>query len=215
MNTLWVVLLAVVAFFLVALLIVLVSLLRPPKPDETDDFFRMSGSPQDSYGHSEPLSVTVDEVTDILGRPAFRFDVASDKYTCDTCDRRLNENEGYLLTTKQVVVSDESWRRVFLKWKSMYPDSSPDMHLSWAFQRASSDTPWVVCENCASMFSFNPTNARNALAKYRQTGEYPRGQAVCTVTIPKDGGRTVVEPTDDQAWQEMLAAINRSLMQIE
>jgi hypothetical protein len=37
--------------------------------------------------------------------------IATSKYTCDTCDADVGENEGYLLTTRQIVLSVESWRR--------------------------------------------------------------------------------------------------------
>jgi len=145
--------------------------------------------------------------TDRLGRQATRIDLASDKYTCDECDRRLSTNEGYLLTTKQVVVSVESWRRVLLKWKREYPDLFKDHHFDLSFQRAASDTPWVICEGCSSMFTFDRKQAQDALEKYRRTGQFQEGQAVCAVSLPAGGGRTLVEPIDYETWHVMLNAI--------
>ena len=169
---------------------------------------------------TDHIEVSISQVSDKLGRPATRLDVASDKYTCDTCNRRLSPDEGYLLTTKQVVLSVESWRRVFLKWLKWFKwtkwlrwkQNREDYLLELAFQRASSDTPWVICEGCSCMFSFDRQHARHTLKKYRQTGEFPKGQVVCTVSFPVGGGRIVVEPTDEQTWDAMLEAINAALV---
>lgn len=174
---------------------------------------------------SQGLEVQLSSGTDRLGRKVSRIDIASDKYICDTCDRCLSEDEGYLLTTKQVVLSVESWCRVLRKWKQKYSALSKDPHVdhyyllvtknreqsesiaeSWRsvlsklkrecsnrfletflengiFQRGASGTPWVICESCAPMFSFDRKYALDALEKYRQTSQFQSGQAVFTLNI--------------------------------
>jgi hypothetical protein len=204
------------------------------------------------------LEVHLLKGTDILGRETTRVDVASDKYTCDTCDRRLAADEGFLLATKQVVVSVESWRRVLLKWKRQfcaqpkenanasrvaskrgclfvtrtkekteslaesfrrvladlrreYADLFVDLAIHLALDRASSETPWVICEGCAPMFTFDREHARGALEKYRRTGEFPREQAVVTLELPKTGGRILIQSNDDEGCDAMLKAIDAAM----
>jgi ribosomal protein L40E len=180
-----------------------------PKQGLTRAFLAWLGGlfPRGRSKVTNAMQIHVSRGTDTLGRAATRIDVASNKYVCDTCDRNLGANDGYLLTTKQVVLSVESWRRVFGKWKREHPALFKDHFFDLAFHRASSDTPWVICESCASMFSFDRKQARDVLQKYRLTGEFQRGQAVCTFCSPSDGGSILVEPTDDDAWVAMLKAI--------
>lgn len=199
------------------------------------------------------LVVTVDEVVDRLGRRAIRIDAASDKYTCDTCDRRLCDGEGYLLTTQQVVTSVEAWRRVIDKWKPRCialsrerafdipylvatktrakcesiaesvgrmtaalrlecPDETAAILLEHSlFWRGSSETPWVICDGCADMFTFHREQARLALDHYRRSGEFPKGGAVLSISEPNDGGRVLLESKDDNALDAMLRTINAAL----
>lgn len=206
---------------------------------------------------SQGLEVYVSKGTDMLGREATRIDLASDKYTCDTCDRKLPANEGYLLTTKQVVLSVESWRRVIDKWKPQCaalskgharektvlvtktkerqesitkslrqviarlklecPDQSAAALLEGSiFLRGSSQTPWVICGTCAGMFTFQREQARLALEKYRQSGEFPKGEHVLNMSSPKSGDSILresilLESKDDDAFDAMLKAISAAL----
>jgi hypothetical protein len=191
----------------------------------------------------------------MFGREVVRIDAASDKYTCDTCDGKLAANEGYLLTTKQVVLSVGSWRRVLFKWKAQCSalsrgpasdkqyllvtktrESTESIAESFRrvaaklqrecsdrfsenllelsiFQRAASETPWVICERCAAMFTFEGRHAREALERYRRTGRSQNAEPVLKLSVPKTGGRILVESRDDDICHRMLKAIDAALQE--
>ena len=126
---------------------------------------------------------------------------------CDLCDRPVPLDQGYLLNTQQIVASADSWSSFFIKTQGRHPGLLDDSVrlMSVAYRRASDDTPWVVCERCSAMFSFDRPRSRKDLEKYRRTGEFEGGHAVCEVSaVGKD---TVVRPLKDETWDVMLDAI--------
>ena len=135
---------------------------------------------------------------------------------CDTCSKILQYDEGYLLTTRQIIDSVESWKRFLLnsekQWPNLFSDD-PTFLLNLAYQRASSDTPWLVCEECAHLFSFDAERARAELQRYRATGEPSSGFAICRITYQdKD---TVVVPVDDEGWDILLKRLNTAIDEIK
>ena len=120
------------------------------------------------------------------------------------------------MTTRQIIDSVESWKRFLLnsekQWPNLFSDD-PTFLLNLAYQRASSDTPWLVCEGCAHLFSFDAERARAELQRYRATGEPSSGFAICRITYQdKD---TVVVPVDDEGWDILLKRLNRAIDEIK
>jgi len=145
-----------------------------------------------------------------------RHDVGSGKVgpLCDTCNKEIGELDGYLLSTKAVVLSVPCWKRYLFKAQVMAPGVLGDgkAFLELVALRASSDTPWHVCEECAGMFSFNRNLAKRELIKYSVTGGPSSGFGLCRVS--RQGGDVIVDPSDEKAFNAAVAAALNALKQI-
>jgi hypothetical protein len=130
---------------------------------------------------------------------------------CDSCNKQLSDNEGYLLTTAQITASVLSWKNFLLKSASQMPELLNDSKLlsRMVFARGSSDSPWLICEECAAMFEFDHNHAHAELLRFRQTGEPSGGFAVCQLSY--QGRDMVADPLDQAAWDVMLEAVNTAL----
>jgi hypothetical protein len=133
---------------------------------------------------------------------------------CDSCNKELAENDGYLLTTAQITSSAISWKIFLQKTMAQMPDLLDDSNLlsRMVFARGSSDSPWQICEECSTMYNFDRDFARSELLRFRQTGEPSGGFAVCQLSY--QGHDLVADPLDKAAWDELLQSVNTAIDEI-
>ncbi|MHA1687581.1 MAG: hypothetical protein ACTSYD_14455 [Candidatus Heimdallarchaeaceae archaeon] len=93
---------------------------------------------------------------------------------CDVCSNKISWEDGYVLTTKQVVTEVEYWIYAFThQWSYTYKMDPKGNTLGMlAVQQNNQSSGWLVCESCSSMFKFNKKKAKK-YAKNRN--QYPPG----------------------------------------
>ncbi len=124
---------------------------------------------------------------------------------CDICNKDIQEPEGYLLTTKEIATSERCWTDYFRFLKDMTGRSFSNLARILPVivgNRTKSDTPWMICETCATIFSFDRHERREKAKRWRETGEPIGGFALCRVR--QEGRDFVIENIDDDA---MIAAM--------
>lgn len=164
-------------------------------------------------GHPEPSAI--EHIEDLWGQltPQEQEEVISEKATshCDACNKKIRRADGYLLSTKEVVMSVACWKRFLSKSEVIIPNLLKDseVFVGLVAFRASSDTPWQVCEECSAMFSFDRTIAKVKLLRNRITGEFIGGFGLCTVS--RVGKDTIVDPIDADSFDAALKAAGEAL----
>ncbi|MBU0567901.1 hypothetical protein KJ693_02925 [bacterium] len=129
---------------------------------------------------------------------------------CDVCGGRIEKPEGFLLTTKVVVTSKHYWTKYLRVLSVRIPESQFAAILpNKVADLASSDTPWMVCDACSRLFSFNRTERRDKARVWRVTGQPARGFALCKVT--QRGKDIIVETIDDEGYCSALRAAFEAL----
>ena len=93
----------------------------------------------------------------------FRKKQTQGSLVCDVCNFRISSPEGHLLTTTEVVSSPEYWRRYYEAHKTdfivfkIYSYEGfchdPIMGTGCVKTVASQTKPWLVCENCITLFN--------------------------------------------------------------
>ena len=117
---------------------------------------------------------------------------------CDVCNREIEEPEGYLLTTREVVTSTRYWSAYLGLLLTKHPASQIQNRLLVVVGRmASSDTPWMVCQNCGEFFSFDHGERRAKARAWRATGQPEGGFSLCS--IDQRGSDFLVHSKDDDA----------------
>ena len=107
---------------------------------------------------------------------------------CDICNASMSFEDGYALTTAQVVMQKEYWLYIIKKFGSIINEEVLNLY----FQRqATQSTGWLVCESCSNMFTFDRTVAK----------EYARKQMNLPSSGPADMAKTAVCAAD--AWREL------------
>ena len=100
---------------------------------------------------------------------------------CDVCDRLVAGRQGFLLTTQQVVSEPSYWRCHILKSKNQWlfstEDTSGHSLLATVKKFAGYATPWLVCEQCISIFPVDRADARSRCLEWWSSGAslYPAG----------------------------------------
>ena len=74
---------------------------------------------------------------------------------CDVCNKTMNWEEGYVLTTKQVTTSESYWVSAFKGvWSHAHSmDPGGDSVGMLVKQQAAQSSGWLVCESCSGNFS--------------------------------------------------------------
>jgi hypothetical protein len=83
---------------------------------------------------------------------------------CDVCGIATNPENGYALTTREVVLSEEYWKAFFGKVAARNPKalSSPDAVGKSVLLMAGQTTGWLVCEKCSKGFKFRAPITRRS-----------------------------------------------------
>jgi hypothetical protein len=96
---------------------------------------------------------------------------------CDICSKEMSSNEGYILTTTQVVLSPGYWRRMFRLLEAGAAGNTRDQAeaaLPQFVQRvAGSTTDWMVCEECMNFLDIDHKTPRKYFVEYASTGRAP------------------------------------------
>ena len=82
---------------------------------------------------------------------------------CDVCGLATNPQDGYALTTRQVVLTQAYWQAFFGRVAAQNPKalSSPNAAAQAILLMARQTTGWLVCEKCSPQFEFDPEVARD------------------------------------------------------
>jgi hypothetical protein len=136
---------------------------------------------------------------------------------CDICGKNIHSLQGYLLPTHQVLTQRAYWQ--------FYFEQVLDKHISLKkldqqtvmtafFHFACGDSPYMVCEECAGMFTFERGRAKKAAAIWWQTGKPDSGDALCKYHAARFGGIGQFEPLDvphlRQAFSAAMLALHPS-----
>ena len=131
---------------------------------------------------------------------------------CDTCSASLSTGEGYLLTTAEVVTSEGHWKRVLQAYpvlEMLKSDKDKILEIQQLVsQTAASDTPWMACSKCISLFSVDRGRAMRAAAEWRRTGEPSQGSALCK--LEGEGLNMIVKVADDTNYRAALNAATKA-----
>jgi hypothetical protein len=101
---------------------------------------------------------------------------------CDICNKDIQEPGGYFLTTKEIAVSERWWTNYFTALKAMTGRSFSELAGILPMivgNRTKSDTPWIIRETCADIFTFDRRERREKAKRWRETGEPGQSFALC------------------------------------
>ena len=91
---------------------------------------------------------------------------------CDVCSAPMNFEDGYALTTTQVVTTTKYWNYIISRFN--LDEQLLNMYVPLqAMQRKG----WLVCESCSNMFSFDRKLAR----EYAKSQKDPPGSGSADV----------------------------------
>lgn len=97
---------------------------------------------------------------------------------CDICSKKMTLSDGYLLTTKDVVVQKAYWEYAFThQWGYVHDlggtNADPEMKTRFLanllINQINQNTPWSICETCSNFFTFDKKTAK----KYAQKNISP------------------------------------------
>jgi len=130
---------------------------------------------------------------------------------CDICCTPVGGQDTYFLTTKEVVTSQAYWKASLPIVAAVFTQMGlkggvGDKLLHVVARMAKSDTPWIVCTKCFSLFEFDQTDRRRKAEEYLSTGMPADGFALCRLEYR--GADLVIENIDDDA---MLAALRAAV----
>lgn len=92
---------------------------------------------------------------------------------CDVCSKTASPKRGYILSTAQLVYDPGYWQRAFSLIP--LPVEKLDSRLpGFIAQMASSETDWVVCEECMGSLSQDRAQPAKYFEDYVKTGRRPR-----------------------------------------
>lgn len=102
----------------------------------------------------------------------------SEAPVCDVCNKKMNWEDGYVLSTNQVVTTEAYWEFAFTHQWAYYHDLDPDgVSLALIVQnQANQSTGWLVCEKCSKLFDFDRELAKKH-AKMHSTAPPGSGPA--------------------------------------
>lgn len=99
---------------------------------------------------------------------------SSTKCECDVCSEEINLEDGYLLTTKDIITKMAYWEYAFThQWNyvhNLYASTSDDsvkklFLVNLIIDRANQETPWALCESCSNLFAFDKKTAKRYAQK--------------------------------------------------
>lgn len=76
-------------------------------------------------------------------------------YVCDCCLKSMEEPEGYLLRTYEIIQSIDYWKFVFKRNRLSIKGEDLNKRVEYFTKIASSQTPWVICDDCISKFKID------------------------------------------------------------
>jgi hypothetical protein len=88
---------------------------------------------------------------------------------CDVCDKLLEEQEGYLLTPREVLTTPGYWQKIFCDHDSIQRAFGKANVLSkaeLASRLAGQSAPWMVCDDCINIFSVDRDQAKTHALKW-------------------------------------------------
>lgn len=95
------------------------------------------------------------------------------KYVCDCCGKSLSEPDGFILRTFEILLSARFFKYYFDRIGLTTTKEDLDSRMQLFIQFAGQDSPWMICEECISMFDVNLEEVKEFAKKWIQSrGEY-------------------------------------------
>jgi len=84
------------------------------------------------------------------------------KPKCDICSKEVEKDTGYILSTSEVTGEKNYWKFVFLNYPKQVQAIGVDGKklISFVIERSGDPGSWLVCEECASLFTVDKLKAR-------------------------------------------------------
>jgi hypothetical protein len=101
---------------------------------------------------------------------------------CDICGNNIRYSQGYLLPTYKVLIEKAYWHFYFenvVKKQIAMEKLDQKTVMASFFHFATIDSPYIVCEKCSKMFSFERGQAKKAAEIWWQTEKPDSGFALC------------------------------------
>jgi hypothetical protein len=126
---------------------------------------------------------------------------------CDICEKDIKQGDGYLLTTREVVTSQEYWNKVFsspsfiaasrlVSASMMDPESYKIQYMS---MQTAQKNPWLVCADCVSLFKVDTEKTRQYATQWHDSGGQftPPGSGAVSLSYINTG-RYHTQPSTSQ-----------------
>jgi len=116
----------------------------------------------------------------------------SDVPVCDTCGKRtgMTKGKGYVLTTRQVIISPDYWEGTFRAWLAATPMRGAELFDTLLARQCSQSTGWTVCDECIGKFPHVDRGMARAYADQfwqDQDGDYsPPGGGSVDVDVARE-----------------------------
>ncbi len=127
---------------------------------------------------------------------------------CDICSKAMKRGQGYILSTSQVVYDPGYWKRAF----KLLPNTAEQVERAlpgFLRQMSSSESDWVVCEDCMAFLKADRSKAAKHFQDYAKTGKRPSLQD----TGPADSGRAAFVASG--AFEAMFGRRPRTVIEAE
>lgn len=148
----------------------------------TVSFFRAGQkfNPCSTCGPATGWTLIQDAGQDSEKAPLRHGETVSESGVCDVCSKKVFRPNGYLLTTREVVSTPAYWEYYYTHHGpefvglgvSSYEDfcHHPLLRASCVEAMARQSSPWLVGEECISMFKADQPTARNYARRFWKSG---------------------------------------------
>lgn len=122
----------------------------------------ISNKPQEFWKSDAGKSVALDLDSNIA---PFEIDNHM-KYLCDCCLSSMEEPDGYLLRTFEVIQSAYYWGFAFQRNELGLDKDGLDRRIEYFKEISSSPTPWIICDKCISMFDIDRIESKSFMNRW-------------------------------------------------
>ncbi len=131
---------------------------------------------------------------------------------CDLCNTGLSTSDGYLFTTKELVVNQEFWKRRLSLYSSLFKmlPTREDRVLAFldtVHDACASKTPWLLCEECSKVSS-GRESAKSDAQRLAKTGtipaKYSGDLSLCAIREGAGSTQRIVQVRDAEGHAEAM-----------
>jgi hypothetical protein len=120
---------------------------------------------------------------------------------CDICNRSVEHESCYVLTTSDVVTSESYWEFAFTHQWSYVLAMDPTIILGLVKQQAAFETGWLLCEECCKCYQFDKNIARQRalLSKSNPDKKYGGANEILVTTVAMQAYLKLKKPTSSNS----------------